>query len=43
MVIRKYWQTRHTKGLRIGQIKYQYDGWFIFWIIPIYVKRDGVV
>jgi hypothetical protein len=37
MIVRKTWQKRSQGGL----VQYEYDGWFLFGFIPLYVRRYG--
>jgi hypothetical protein len=37
MIVYKRWIERHPSGM----VKAQCDGWFLFGIIPIYVRRIG--
>ncbi len=38
MISRREWQKKN----RQGSIIYQYDGWFLLWIIPLYIRRHGM-
>lgn len=46
MLIRKTWQregSHQTSLLRRRQHIDTYEGWFLFWIIPIYINRTRKV
>ena len=35
MIYRKTWGSKPVMGM----VKYQYEGWFLFGFIPLYVRR----
>jgi len=36
MIVYKKWRRRHSFGY------YLWHGWFLFGLVPIYLKREGV-
>ena len=38
MIYRKHW-TRNLKGRLVS---YQYDGWFLLGILPLYIHRTRI-
>ena len=38
MVVRKEWLSKPNP---LGNSRYSYEGWFLFGIIPLYVRRYG--
>jgi hypothetical protein len=36
MIVRKRWRKVITPGV----CHYDYEGWFLFGIIPLYIRRD---
>ena len=37
MIVRKNWRKASRFGLKV----YEYEGWFLFGFIPLYVRRYG--
>lgn len=37
MIVRKEWKRQGRGGL----LSHSYDGWFLFGIIPLYIRRYG--
>lgn len=37
MIVRKTWAKRNI----IGGVVFQYEGWFLLGIIPLYIHRHG--
>jgi len=40
MIVKKF--TKGTKVNRYG-VRYSYEGWYLFGVIPLYVIRTGIV
>ena len=38
MIVRKFWAKRNI----IGGMVYQYEGWFLLGIFPLYISRIGI-
>lgn len=40
MIVVKQWSS--LKGRKSGWVRYYYTGWFLFGIVPLLIKREGV-
>jgi len=42
MIVQKSWNTKNKKFGPAQPRQFVYTGWFLFGIIPIYIKRVGI-